>query len=71
MLTQQDMDEIIAEISRLGLDWPSDPYGFESPRIVRCAADCHRPIETGFKISECRRCKTKLEFINWEWREVT
>ncbi len=29
----------------------------------------HVPVDTGFKVSECKKCQVRLEFANWEWKE--
>lgn len=37
-----------------------------------CTPICreHDPIDNGTRVTECRACKTRLEFRNWEWKET-
>lgn len=38
-------------------------------RTPRCLETPHEAIDNGTRVSECRHCKTRLKFINWQWSE--
>jgi hypothetical protein len=36
----------------------------------KCPKDYHKPADTGMRVSYCKKCDTKLIFVDWVWKEA-